>query len=868
MKITKTLRAVPFLAASILALNTPLAYANQPDSLYLYTYATTQNGGRNGLHAAWSAEGKEWSLLGSSFSFVKSDYGTWGAQKRMLTPFVWKGQDGLFHALWSVNEKDAVLAYATSKDLILWKPQSYITLKSVGTNCLAPEAKWNAKSNQYEVTWLSVAADKDTVTCMSSTSDFHAFTPAKVIPRTSRLESRRSIASLDATASGTITKVPRELVQNLERYVLAKENQSHLYAQNFQSDATLFANLTPLQVALTPSSLSSQTKISPLLMGIFFEDISRAADGGLYAELIQNRDFEYSSKDRREWNAQTAWTLKGTGATFTVSEASPLHVNTPHYAVLTVETPGASLTNVGFEGIALKKGEKYNFSLFTQQLSGKGGKLKIRLVTPEGEVLAATTVSAPSATWNQQKAVLTANADCANAKLELEPQTVGSLALDMISLFPQNTFKGRANGLRADLAQTIADLHPRFMRFPGGCVTHGNGIDNIYRWKNTIGPLQERKGDFNLWGYHQSVGLGFQEYFDFCEDLGCEPLPVLAAGVPCQNSSAGGAGQQGGIPMDQMEAYTQDLIDLIEWANGDAKTTKWGKIRAQGGHAKPYGLKMLGIGNEDLISDVFKERFEYIYTRIHAKYPDLKVVGTAGPFWEGSDYEEGWATATDLKVPLIDEHYYESPSWFLHNQDYYDQYDRSKSHVYLGEWASHGNNVYNALAEAVYLCNLERNADVVEMASYAPLLAKEGQSSWNPDLIYFTNTEVKPTANYFVQMLFGQHSGTKYQPAALSIQDANGKNVSDEAKLRLASSIVRDEKTGDVIVKLVNMLPVAATVDIPVQVLQPGAKSVKSYLFTGPGDSRKSTLSEEKLSVEAAMKIELQPYSLRVLRIK
>lgn len=286
-------------------------------------------------------------------------------------------------------------------------------------------------------------------------------------------------------------------------------------------------------------------------------------------------------------------------------------------------------------------------------------------------------------------AVLKADADADHASIKVEPLGTGKVALDMISLFPQQTFKGRKNGLRADLAQTLADLKPKFMRFPGGCVAHGDGLHNIYNWKETIGPLEARKPQRNLWGYHQTKGLGYYEYFQFCEDMGCEPLPVLAAGVSCQNSSDRGHGQQGGIPMDKMPEYVQDVLDLIEWANGDAKTTKWGKLRAEQGHPAPFNLKYIGIGNEDLISKTFEERYLMIVKAVKEKYPDIVVCGTSGPWSEGSDYETGWRLAKDHKIDMIDEHYYQTPGWFIYHQDYYDQYDRNGSKVYLGEYAAH-----------------------------------------------------------------------------------------------------------------------------------------------------------------------------------
>lgn len=445
------------------------------------------------------------------------------------------------------------------------------------------------------------------------------------------------------------------------------------------------------------------------------------------------------------------------------------------------------------------------------------------------------------------------------------PQSVGSIALDMISLFPQKTFKGHKNGLRADLAQTIADIHPRFMRFPGGCVSHGDGLGNIYRWKNTIGPLESRKPMRNLWGYHQTLGLGYFEYFQFCEDMGAEPLPVIAAGVPCQNSATGGAGQQGGIPMCNMDQYVQDILDLIEWANGDANT-KWGKLRAAAGHPKPFNLKYIGIGNEDLITDIFEERFTMIYKAIKEKHPEITVIGTVGPTFEGTDYTEGWKIATKLNVPIVDEHYYQSPGWFINNQDFYDKYDRNKSKVYLGEYATFvpGRfcNVETALTDALYMSSLERNGDVVSMASFAPMLAKEGRTQWNPDLIYFNNTEIKPTVDYYVQMLYGQNAGDTYIASHVKLSDSNG-----EVRKRVAVSVVRDSKTNDLIVKLVNMLPVPVNTQVKLNggtILPTAVKTV----LTGDLADRNAKPENGTITVSNDFPCNLPAYSFTVIRLK
>ena len=345
-------------------------------------------------------------------------------------------------------------------------------------------------------------------------------------------------------------------------------------------------------------------------------------------------------------------------------------------------------------------------------------------------------------------------------------------------------------------------------------MSHGQGLDNIYHWNHTVGPLYERKPDHNIWHYHQTRGLGFYEYFQFCEDIHAEPLPVLAAGVPCQNSAAdkdGYGGQQGGISMEDMPAYIDEILALIEWANGDPASSQWAKMRADAGHPEPFGLKYIGIGNEDLISTTFEDRCKMICEAIKAKYPDIIVCGTVGPFHHpSSDYIEGWKFANDNRqlFDMVDEHYYESVGWFLNNQDYYDHYDRKGAKVYLGEYAarSRDGNIDCALAEAAYLCHIERNGDVVSMTSYAPLLCKNGHSNWNPDMIYFSNTAIRTTPSYETQRLFGTYSGNRWIRTTV---DA-GKDWSN----RVAVSTVMDSKTGQRYLRITNILPVELEVNL------------------------------------------------------
>ena len=638
-----------------------------------------------------------------------------------------------------------------------------------------------------------------------------------------------------------------------------------------RGDDAKFKDLDSVRYELTVD-MAQKKAISPMLFGIFFEDINYAADGGLYAELVQNRDFEYNKNDAGKWTAKTSWSLQGDGTDWSIRTEQPLHANNPHYSHLEVKAPGAQLANEGWDGIALEDGKKYRLSMF---LRGKG-KVKVRLTNKEGATLAMTTFSA-SSKWTQQKTVLKVSGSAADGRLVVEPVEAGQYDLDMVSLFPVDTYKGRENGLRRDLAEKLADLRPQFVRFPGGCMSHGNGIDNIYHWQATVGELWERQPDFNIWHYHQTRGLGFYEYFQFCEDIGAEPLPVLSAGVPCQNSSRGGHGQQGGIPWEAgrytyngkpltMASYLQELLDLIEWANGDAATSKLAALRAKAGHPKPFNLKYLGIGNEDLLGDVFNERFDYLNEGVKKAHPEITVVGTVGPFWEGSDYEYGWQHAAEKNLCIVDEHYYNPVGWYLHNQDFYDKYKREGTKVYLGEWASKGNLLENALAEALHINGLERNGDVVCMSSYAPLLAKEGHTQWNPDMIYFNNTEVKPTPNYYVQMMAGQNAGDEYVYAESKFT-AKGRETADAA-LRVSHSVTLDKETGDLIIKLVNALPQSTVMPLTINGGGAWTRAIVTTLTGHSATAREveAPVTEEMSTVPAS--VILPPYSYRVLRLK
>lgn len=643
-------------------------------------------------------------------------------------------------------------------------------------------------------------------------------------------------------------------------------------------------------LAQNKNTVSSKS-ISPDLMGIFFEDINYAADGGLYAELVQNRSFEYSPTDSRSWHPFTAWeyfTTVFSYGSLQIETNQPIHPNNPHYAVLNIEhigkastnerfakvpenqgVAGVGIKNNGFDNIVIKNGDTYKFSMFSKLLSAEPISVSIILQNKKGKKLAESQLKVDRKEWKQYQASLTATAADDSTSLVILATTEGKMTLDMVSLFPENTFKSRPNGLRSDLAQLLADMKPSFVRFPGGCLAHGDGLGNMYRWKNTVGPLETRKAQKNMWGYHQTAGLGYFEFFQFCEDIGAKPLPVLPAAVSCQNSGGthriGGAGQCA-LPMAEMDEYIQEVLDLIEWANAPA-TSKWGAIRAAAGHPEPFNLEMIGIGNEDKITPEFETRFKMIKEAVQNKYPAIKLIGTSGPFHSGDDFNKGWKLATDLQAHMVDEHYYVQPDWLLKNQRRYDTYDRSKSKVYLGEYASWGNKIKNAIAEAVFMVGLERNGDVVSLASYAPLLAKRNHTQWRTDMIFFDNNGYFLTPNYYVQKLFSTNKGDTY------IDNIVGFETKDST---LAASAVRDSKSGDLILKMVNASTTSKVMKVDLSKFKNIGNTAEKIVFEGE-ENLENTFEKPNLveapkmtnmAISKSFDFECLPMSISVIRIK
>ena len=626
--------------------------------------------------------------------------------------------------------------------------------------------------------------------------------------------------------------------------------------------------------------------ISDELIGIFFEDISSSADGGLYAELTQNGSFEYSPVERDGWGAGTAWKQIRPGHSLGRMEVrmdQPIHPNNPTYMRLHVERvkeyydykgwKGYGLENQGFDGIPVKAGAKYDFSAFLRNVKGEAKVVRIVLTAPQPgwgrdpKMLAEATFTASDSNWKKYAVTLSPKEDCDSAQLQILVLTTGDVDIDMVSLMPQDTYKG--HGLRKDLAQALADLQPKFMRFPGGCVVHGggDGFWNTYRWKTTVGPKEQRRGLKNTWGYHQSMGLGYYEYFQFCEDLNMQPVPILPCGVSCQGTNGGWGMKdqaQDVVPMSEMDEWVQDALDLIEWANGDVNT-KWGRVRAEAGHPKPFNLKYLGIGNEERISPEFAERFRYMYKKIMEAHPEIVIVGTAGPgsHPDNPDFQNGWKLAEELGLPILDEHYYEPYTYFQKSRQY-DSYPRDrKTKVYLGEYAAKDKKLIDALSEALYLLHVERNGDVVCMTSYAPLFARKNATNWNPDLIYYDNHRPFLTCSYYVQQMFGQSSGNYYYGDCVKIKDAT--NLQEQ-------SVVLNTKNRQLFVKICNADSQKKYADVDLSRFK-GVKTAVKTTLAGKPDAENNyevqpiAPKKETVAVKSKMTLDIEPYSFVMLQI-
>jgi alpha-L-arabinofuranosidase len=548
-----------------------------------------------------------------------------------------------------------------------------------------------------------------------------------------------------------------------------KTRSAHKHFSPGITTALCFAASISMAATISVDLSAPGKPVPATLHGLFFEDINYAADGGLYAELVQNRSFEH----RESLYSWSGTERNGGKGKLTVEHEAPLNANNLNFLRIHVGDSATGMfgaANTGFGGMALKAGDKYKFTTHVRRRAGDRATLQVALENPAGDVIARANIPNIGPDWKKVELTLTSIATVNDARLVLLAGQPGAVDVDMVSLFPEKTFKGRRNGLRTDLAQALADLKPGFMRFPGGCIVEGRDFANMYRWKDTIGDVAQRKQNWNLWQdrtspqYSQTYGLGFFEYFLLCEDMGAEPMPVVNCGMCCQ------ARRGTHVPLDSLSPYVQDALDLIEFANGPVNS-EWGSVRAAMGHPKPFNMKMIGVGNEQWNQEYF-DRYAIFHKAIKAKYPDMEIVSTSGPHPDDPLFKFAWDKfKSGTPAEVVDEHYYRPPQWFLENNHRYDDYDRKGPKVFAGEYAAHdgnrANNLRSAITEAAFATGLWRNSDVVTMTSYAPLFAKYGHVQWRPDLIWFDNTRVVLTPNYHVQALLGQHRPTEVVPVTL-----------------------------------------------------------------------------------------------------
>ncbi len=635
------------------------------------------------------------------------------------------------------------------------------------------------------------------------------------------------------------------------------------------------------QTNLVVNASKSITKIQPTMYGVFFEDINFAADGGLYAEMVKNRSFEFETplmgwvqpnSDKHSYNKES-----GIATTIKVLE----NKNNPSFCRIVINNDkGYSIINEGYRGMGVKKDAKYNLSLKAANSNGTIKKIIIQLIDKNQKVIGETSIVPTSNDWKNYNTQLIATQTEAKAKLKISFEGTGTIDLDMISLFPEDTWKNRKNGMRKDIVQLLYDMKPGFLRFPGGCIVEGRTLAQRYQWKKTIGEIEERETLINRWNtefshkpapdYFQSFGIGFFEYFQLAEDIGASPLPILSCGMACQFNT----GEL--VPMNELNPYVQDALDLIEFANGNVNTP-WGKIRSEMGHPEPFNLKMIGVGNEQWGPE-YIERYTIFEKAIKSKYPTIKIVSGAGPFPEGDYFEYGMKELKKLNAEIVDEHYYKNPKWFRDNATRYDNYDRKGPKIFAGEYAAQSvaiaspdnkNNWECALSEAAFMTGLERNAEVVNLTSYAPLMAHEEAWQWTPDLLWFNNLEAYGSANYYVQKLFATNKGTD-----LIAITSNGKNLIGQNNLY--ASAVKDMNTKEVIIKLINTSSIIQDVNLELKGIKIDTKGIKTTLTSTNLQEVNSFENPKKISpTEEVIKTKenrvtssLSAYSVNIIKIK
>ena len=635
------------------------------------------------------------------------------------------------------------------------------------------------------------------------------------------------------------------------------------------------------EVNLTVDASKAITKIQPTMYGIFFEDINFAADGGLYAEMVKNRSFEFLDPKMgwAEPNSQKYFMNTKSGFAH-VTRYSGENTNRNYVSIKVEDADGYALINEGFRGMGVKEGATYNLSFYAAVEEVGISKVNVEFIDDEENNLGGVSIAPKGNSWMAYEAQITADQTLAKAKLKISFEGTGTLNMDMISLFPEDTWKGRKKGLRKDLVELLNDMDPGFLRFPGGCIVEGRTLAQRYQWKKTVGPIENRKLLINRWNtefnhrpapdYFQSFGIGFFEYFQLAEDMGAEPLPILGCGIACQFNT----GEL--VPLKDLGPYVQDALDLIEFANGTIDTP-WGQVRNEMGHPEPFHMKYIGIGNEQWGPE-YIERYKVFEKAIKEKYPDMIIVSGSGPFAEGDYFEYGWEELKKLNAEIVDEHYYSSPEWFRENAARYDSYDRNGPKIFAGEYAAQSvaitspdnkNNWECALSEAAFMTGLERNADVVHLTSYAPLMAHAEGWQWTPDLLWFNNLESYGTPNYYVQKLFATNRGTDLVPIS-----EDGKPLIGQHELY--ASAVKDLEKKELIIKLVNTATEPQDVAIAINGVRLSSKGEAHVLSSNDLTAENSFESPKAISPVTEMvnmargkvKVSLKKNSLTVLNFK
>jgi alpha-L-arabinofuranosidase len=579
--------------------------------------------------------------------------------------------------------------------------------------------------------------------------------------------------------------------------------------------------------------------IPSTLFGVFFEDINFAADGGIYPERVKNRSFEFP-------DALMGWrraTMTDASGHFSVETADPASTTNPHYLRITSTEGRFGVSNEGFRGVGIRSGDRYTVKIMARRAVGAPASMRVEFENTQGRPLGGVTLDGLTTSWQRLSGTITAEATELHALVRVLTGGPGAIDVDMVSVFPADTWAHRENGLRSDLVQLLKDLHPGFLRFPGGCIVEGRFLENRYQWKKTIGDPAERKLIVNRWNdefsaraapdYYQSFGLGFYEYFQLAEDIGAAPLPILNCGMACQFNS----GELAAV--DKIDPYIQDALDLIEFANGDV-TTPWGKRRAALGHPAPFTLTMIGVGNEQW-GPQYLERYAKFAKVLGEKHPEIRLVASADPFTERENFKTQWDGIRKIGAGFVDEHFYRPPDWFFSHADRYDGYPRTGPKIFVGEFAAHlpargeahmrPSTLTAALAEAAFMTGLERNADLVGMASYAPLFAHVDAWQWTPNLIWFDNLTSFGTPSYYVQQVFGQNRGTTILPLTI---DGDAKNGASG----VFASASLDQAAHEVIVKLVNPGGESRTVALSLD--GASALSTRAVTLTGDPDAENS----------------------------